>query len=82
MSIGLKVMELWLFISRAPPLLCFLANSFRGEQYFTNLLLEIENVGVLMLAREFGANRMYSVGGMCKKRVFHKIQNGGIFFPD
>ena len=64
-SIGLKLMELWLFISRAPPLLCSLANSFRGEQYFTNLLIGIEQVGVLMLARKFGANRMYAVGEVC-----------------
>ena len=61
-SIGLKLMELWLLISRAPPLLCSLANSFRGEQYFANLLIVMDQVGVLMIARKFGANRMNAVG--------------------
>ena len=46
-------MELWLLIS--------VLIGYRGEQYFTNLSIGIEQVGILMLARKFGA----------------KIQNGG-----
>ena len=72
-AIGLKLMELWLFISRASPLLSSLANSFRGEQYLTNLLISIEQVGVLMIARKFGANWMYAVGGVCKMVFFPKF---------
>ena len=73
-------MALWLFISRAPPLLCSLANSFRAEQYFPNLLIGIEQVGVLMQARKFRANRMYAVGGVCENVIFRKFKMAEFFF--
>ena len=71
-------MELWVLISRAPPLWCLLANSFWTEQYFTKLLIGIDQLGVVLIARNFGVNQI-DVWEELEKRVFHKIQNGGKF---
>ena len=62
------------FQSSAPLMLPLsLANRFWGEQYFTKILIQIDQLGVVMIQTNFVANPMYSVGGVGKKFFLTKF---------
>ena len=49
------------------------------EQYFTKLLILIEQLGLVLIHIRFGENLIYGVGGVSKNVFFTKLQMADFF---